>query len=98
MGIMNKEEIDKWLDNEYGVSYTRLEELHDFYFEKYCDLREENKQLKDNWNKLKEWIETTNTWYDNELGIVDMKGYNTNRVPIVYKNSLLFEMQELEDK
>ena len=27
---MNIEEIDKWLDNEYGVSYTELEKLHDF--------------------------------------------------------------------
>ena len=44
---MNKEEIDKWLDNEYGVSYTRLEELHDFYFEKYCDLEEQNKRYKE---------------------------------------------------
>ena len=50
---MNIEAINKWLDNEYGVSYTRLEELHDFYFEKYCDLKKENKQLKDNWNNLK---------------------------------------------
>lgn len=75
---MNLETINKWLDEEYGCSYTRLEELHDFYFEKYCDLQQENKQLKDNmrqmdnsidklqkqlikekdnWNKLKEWLE-----------------------------------------
>lgn len=74
---MNIETINKWLDEEYGCSYTRLEELHDFYFEKYCDLQKENKQLrdnirqmdnsvdklqkqlikeKDNWNKLKEWL------------------------------------------
>ena len=52
---MNIEEIDKWLDNEYGVSYTRLEELHDFLIEqnmKYQDkidnLQQENKKLKDN--------------------------------------------------
>lgn len=43
---MSLEEINKWLDNEYGVSYTRLEELHDFYFEKYCDLQQENQSLK----------------------------------------------------
>lgn len=43
---MNLEIINKWLDEEYGCSYTRLEELHDFYFEKYCDLQQENKQLK----------------------------------------------------
>lgn len=53
---MNIETINKWLDEEYGCSYTRLEELHDFYFEKYCDLKQENKQLKDNWNKLKECL------------------------------------------
>ena len=53
---MNLETINKWLDEEYGCSYTKLEELHDFYFEKYCDLKQENKQLKDNWNKLKEYI------------------------------------------
>lgn len=60
---MNLEAINKWLDEEYGCSYTRLEELHDFYFEKYCDLKKENKQLKDNWNMLKEHL--TNR-YNNE--------------------------------
>ena len=44
---MNLETINKWLDEEYGCSFTRLEELHDFYFEKYCDLQKENKQLKE---------------------------------------------------
>lgn len=42
---MNLEVINKWLDEEYGCSYTKLEELHDFYFEKYCDLQQENKKL-----------------------------------------------------
>lgn len=44
---MNLEAINKWLDEEYGCSYTKLEELHNFYFEKYCDLQQENKQLKE---------------------------------------------------
>lgn len=62
---MNLETINKWLDEEYGCSYTRLEELHDFYFEKYCDLKQENKQLKEtykevfnNYQKLKKDNET----------------------------------------
>lgn len=63
---MNLETINKWLDEEYGCSYTKLEELHDFYFEKYCDLKKENKQLKDNWNKLKEYIGTEWYSYDND--------------------------------
>lgn len=45
---MYLEVINKWLDEEYGCSYTKLEELHDFYFEKYCDLQQENKILKEN--------------------------------------------------
>lgn len=44
---MNLEAINKWLDEEYGCSYTRLEKLHDFYFKKYCDLQQENKQLQE---------------------------------------------------
>lgn len=54
---MNLEAINKWLDEEYGCSYTRLEELHDFYFERYCNLQQENKQLKEKVNKLEILIE-----------------------------------------
>lgn len=53
---MNLETINKWLDEEYGCSYTKLEELHDFYFENYCDLKRENKQLKNNWNYIKKML------------------------------------------
>ena len=93
---MNLETINKWLDEEYGCSYTKLEELHDFYFEKYCDLQQENKKLngaiqtydillksnikenkrlKDNWNKLRDYVlkkqailfDTEYTCYSNVL-------------------------------
>ena len=57
---MNLEAINKWLDEEYGCSYTKLEELHDFYFEKYCDLKKENQELK---KQLEE--------YENELEKAD---------------------------
>ena len=53
---MNLEAINKWLDEEYGCSYTKLEELHDFYFEKYCDLKQENKKLKDKLSKIETLI------------------------------------------
>ena len=50
---MTLEIINKWLDEEYGCSYTKLEELHDFYFGKYCD-------LKDNKIQLLNWLESKN--------------------------------------
>ena len=54
---MNLEIINKWLENEFGVSYTRLEELHDFVVEQDLKhqkekdklikhLQQENQQLK----------------------------------------------------
>lgn len=61
---MNLEAINKWLDEEHGCSYTRLEELHDFYFEKYCDLKQENKQLKDNWDELKKYLHNVDVVVD----------------------------------
>ena len=79
---MNLETINKWLDEEYGCSYTRLEELHDFYFEKYCDLKKENNQLKCNWNKLKEYLN-----YKSERAVVEDE--------YVY-DEIYNEMQELE--
>lgn len=43
---MNLEAVNKWLDEEYGCSYTKLEELHDWLVEKNIKLRDENQQLK----------------------------------------------------
>ena len=42
---MRIEVIDKWLKEQYGVSYTELEELHDFVVEK--SMKEEDKLIKE---------------------------------------------------
>ena len=88
---MNIEAINKWLDEEYGCSYTKLEELHDFYFEKYCDLKKENKKLKDNWNKLKEYCKENTLCYevgdDENTKLIGSKIHGLN---------VLDKMQELE--
>ena len=44
---MNLEEIDKWLGDEYGVSYTRLEELLNFEINQHMKYQDESKHLKD---------------------------------------------------
>lgn len=90
---MNLETINKWLDEEYGCSYTKLEELHDFYFEKYCDLQQENKQLKNNWNELKEDLikirQLTFTKY-NKNEWENCLSFNDDILPLIEK------MKELE--
>ena len=58
---MNLESINKWLDEEYGCSYTKLEELHNFYFEKYTDQKEEINKLT---AESTEWEERTYCWQD----------------------------------
>ena len=42
---MNIEEIDKWLDNEYGVSYTELEKLHDFVVDRDIEHQEQKDKV-----------------------------------------------------
>ena len=61
---MNIEEIDKWLDNEYGVSYTRLEELHDFVVEQDLKHREEKDKEIDRLNNI---INELEKYIHNEL-------------------------------
>ena len=69
---MNKEIIDKWLENEYGVSYTRLEELHDFVIEQDLKHQEEKdkqiNQLTNNWNELEEDLKKYDLEYLHETG------------------------------
>ena len=61
---MSKEEIDKWLDNEYGVSYTRLEELHDFLIEQNMKYQDKSDYLQQKIDKAIEYIkECQEVWH-----------------------------------
>lgn len=99
---MNIEAINKWLDEEYGCSYTRLEELHDFYFEKYCDLQQENKQLKEKLDCDLQWAfkyeKQVDNWNKLRKWIVYNK-HNENTEQhylVVDYGTLLGKIQELE--
>lgn len=50
---MNKEEIDKWLDNEYGVSYTSLEEIHDWLVDENMKKDKEIERLQEELDKTR---------------------------------------------
>lgn len=50
-------EIDKWLDNEYGCSYTRLEELHEELGENFGKyMYEANIELLEKIREVREYI------------------------------------------
>ena len=74
---MNKEinKIISWIE----MSYTRLNYKEELSLVDYIkQLQQENKQLKDNWNKLKEWTKkAVDKYYDCDL-----------RVEMIYKNVL----------
>lgn len=78
---MNLETINKWLDEEYGCSYTRLEELHDFYFEKYWALQQENKQLK----MINKEYERLNKESGRNFKITNVQEYDIHEL-LSYKN------------
>lgn len=78
---MNLETINKWLDEECGCSYTRLEELHNFYFEKYCDLQQENKKLKmivNEYERLNKGFKITEVQKYNIDELLSYKKYKDN--------------------
>lgn len=78
---MNIEVINKWLDEECGCSYTRLEELHNFYFEKYCDLQQENKKLKmivNEYERLNKGFKITDVQKYNIDELLSYKKYKDN--------------------
>lgn len=78
---MNLETINKWLDEEYGCSYTKLEELHNFYFEKYRDLKQENKKLKmivNEYERLNKGFKITDVQKYNIDELLSYKKYKDN--------------------
>ena len=91
---MTLEEINKWLDNEYGVSYTKLEELHDFYFEKYCDLKKENQSLKKQLENANEQINYLRRSIERkEETIIDLQD---ERIP--YTNEYVAKLENQQKK
>lgn len=57
-----------WYKEEDVYSINRYLSLKDFNYisNKYQELQKENKQLKDNWNELKEWA--SNFYNSEEVG------------------------------
>lgn len=39
--------------------------------------------------EVRKYINENTKWYDKELGLVEMKGYKTNRIPVIYEYGLL---------
>ena len=91
---MNLESINKWLDEEYGCSYTKLEELHDFYFEKYTDQKEEinkQKEVLDNIKNNNKRIIDYGFDYDGFNNVEDLKKLIDMLLDYARKNYELLE-------
>ena len=82
---MNIEIIDKWLDEEYGVSYTRLEELHDFVLEQDMKHREEKDKEIDKLNNI---INKSKKIYLKELNKCNKNGTYVSKIAVDMFNVL----------
>lgn len=65
-------------------------------FKDYMSLKQELKKYKNIVDELKKWIEKNTQWFDKELGIVEIEGYNSNRIPVIYQSQLLNKLNELK--
>lgn len=110
---MNKEEIEELKD--FTIDITDIDELalglevcskkSNMVIQEFADtiiqLQQENQQLKDNWNKLKIWLEEYNIanekWYSNELSNHDREYYKKDYLDCkFFINKFIDKMQELE--
>lgn len=83
---MNSETIQSELvKNELNQLEMQVENLKE---QKYSKLLKENKQLKDNWNKLKEYLEKT---------IVDSMSCNTKQYYYEQVYKFVIEMEQGSD-
>lgn len=74
----------QYIDENAKAKFEMLCHLEDFEVQ-YWELQQENKQLKDNWNKLREWI------------VYNKHNENTEQYYLVVDyGTLLGKMQELE--
>ena len=76
----------QYIDDKAKDKFKMLCHLEDFSIA-YYELLEVIKEIR-------EYIEKNTQWYDKELGLVEMEGYNSNRIPVVY----LYGLLEILDK
>ena len=83
---------------------TKIEKLNEENYELYLQCKQYEDKEEDLENKIerretiikeiREYIEKNTQWYDEELGLVEMEGYDSNRIPVVY----LYGLLEIIDK
>lgn len=72
--------------------YIGIDTLND-----YVNLINQLQQKENVIKEVREYIEEEKLWYDKELGLVQIKGYKTDRIPIIYTCGLL-EILDKGDK
>ena len=88
-----KDEINKII-NWIEMGYTRLNYKEELSLVEYIkQLQQENKELKDKWNKLKEIIDVK--MYNNEY-LLKLCGYKVDADTLAILKIIKEEMQELE--
>ena len=94
---MNKEEIKVMIKDgvysEDGITYMSDKQYNN-YINIIEQLQEENQELKDNWNKLKEIIDVK--MYNNEY-LLKLCGYKVDADTLAILKIIKEEMQELEN-
>ena len=84
----------QYVDENAKTKFDMICHLENFEAQ-YWELQQENKQLKDNWNKLKEYIKETKL-KEFEKSYGKRYGKTFTQAEIIICNMILDKMQELE--
>lgn len=69
---MNKEEINKWFEENMCVSFDKFIENWEEQKELTQYLQQKNNQLQNNWNTLKEWLNNVRSWNGDTFDYEDL--------------------------
>ena len=80
---IEKQQLEIQVDRVHSV-LSMVREKHDLYKEVIEEVRE--------------YIKENTQWFDKKLGLVEMEGYNTNRIPVIYLYGLLQILDKAKEK
>lgn len=78
-----------YFTNEQCYILSQFSEFNTSYLKKYEDIKQENQELKDRWQKLKEWVEDDDVRFSHEYA-------NQSSDTVIKQYEILTKMQELE--
>ena len=83
---------------QQGGTYVVPVEVINYWCGEVEDLQQENKQLENNWNELKKWLEELDKTFCETMTRDNSEFYHFQRGELMFLRNIKLKMRELENK